>query len=139
LNRSKIKSALKQAIGKLFKDPNIFDFTAATGQTEWNLAHHLARELSVFFPSLEYDLDLAKKNYGNKRPDIVFHRRGTHRSNYLVIELKRNGSPRAIRDDIGKIKKLWFKKPLSYTFGAVVNLRSDGKHEVQVFKNNAES
>ena len=77
----------------------------------------------------------AKKNYGNRRPDIVFHKRGTHKSNYLVLEIKRDGSPRAIRDDIAKVKKLWFKKPLSYKFGAVINLRSDGKHEILVFKN----
>jgi hypothetical protein len=135
MNQLEIKAALEHATAKLFEDANNFAFTAATAQTEWNLAHHLALEVSRFFPSLEYDVDLAKKDYGNKRPDIVFHERGTHKSNYLVLEIKRDGSPRKIRNDVDKIQNLWFKKPLRYRFGAVINLRSNGNHEIQVFEN----
>jgi hypothetical protein len=138
MNESQLKSVIEQAIAKLFEhQPNIFEFTAATGQTEWNLTHHLAVELSAFFPSLDYDLDVVKKDYKNARPDIVFHKRGTHKSNHLVVEVKRDGSPREIREDIQKIKRRWFKKPLKYRFGAVVNLRAGGKHEIQVFENAA--
>jgi hypothetical protein len=69
------------------------------------------------------------------RPDIVFHRRGTHASNHLVVEIKRDGNAREVEADIEKIREHWFRNPLHYQFGAVVNLRSDGKHEIQVFKN----
>lgn len=133
---AELKTILEESIAKLFEhQPDMFEFTSATGQTEWNLAHHLANELCAFFPKLECDLDVVKRDYGDKRPDIIFHRRGTHRSNYLVIELKREGQRGEIDDDIEKIKEEWFRPPLHYRFGAVVDLRSDGRHEIQVFRN----
>ena len=136
MNESDPKSVLGLAITRLFEhQPNVFEFTAETGQTEWNLAHHLAVEVHAFFPSLDYDLDVVKRNYKNMRPDLIFHRRGTHESNYLVIEIKRDGNLREVEADIEKIKRHWFKAPLHYQFGAAINLRSDGKHEIRVFEN----
>jgi len=117
------------------RQPNILDFTPGTGQTEWNLAHHLAVELREFFPSLDYDLEIVKVNYEKRRPDIVFHRRGTHEANHLVIEIKRDGSAAEVADDIHKIESNWFRAPLHYEYGAMINLRSDGKHEIQVLTN----
>ena len=138
MSKSEVEATLRQAVANLFAhQPNVFEFTAATGQTETNLTHHLAVELSASFPSLDYDLEVVKKDYNNARPDIIFHKRGTHESNHLVVEIKRDGSPREIREDIQKIKRLWFKKPLNYRFGAVVNLRANGKAQIQVFKNAA--
>jgi hypothetical protein len=135
---SELKSILELAIAKLFeRQPNIFDFTSETRQTEWNLAHHLAVELREFFPSLDHDLDVVKRNYDNRRPDIVFHKRGTHKMNHLVVEIKKDGSSRDIDADIEKIHAHWFRDPLHYAFGAVVDLRSDGHHEIHVFANTA--
>jgi len=135
---SELNSILEQAIAKLFEhQPNIFEFTSETGQTEWNLAHHLAVELREFFPSLDHDLDVTKRNYGDRRPDIIFHKRGTHEANQLVVELKRDGDPREVEADIEKIHTYWFQGRLHYKFVAVVNLRSDGKHEIRVFGNKA--
>ncbi len=134
--QSELTSILEQAIAKLFeRQPNIFEFTSETGQTEWNLAHHLAVELREFFPSFDHDLDVMKRNYENRRPDIIFHKRGTHEANHLVVEIKRDGDPHEVEADIEKIHAHWFQGRLHYKFGAVVNLRSDGKHEIQVFKN----
>jgi hypothetical protein len=139
MDEAAFKSIIEQAIARLFtRQPDIFAFTSETGQTEWNLAHHLAVELSGFFPGLNYDLDVIKRNYGNMRPDIIFHKRGTHESNYLVIEVKRDGHPTHMAEDVEKIKTHWFMPPLHYSFGATVNLRTDGKHEIQVFKNSTE-
>jgi len=136
MNEAEIDSALEQAIARLFEhQPNIFEFTSETGQTEWNLAHHLAVELCKFFPGLDHDLDVVKWNYENRRPDIIFHKRGTHEANYLVVEMKRDGDPSEIDADIQKIHTHWFRAPLRYEFGAVVNLRTDGKHEIRVFRN----
>lgn len=136
MNELELQSILGQAIEKLFEhQPDILGFTSETAQTEWNLAHHLAVELSKHFPTLNYDLDVVKTNYDNRRPDIIFHKRGTHEANYLVVEIKRDGSAREIEADIDKVKTHWFKPPLHYAFGAVINLRADGKHEVQIFKN----
>jgi len=133
---AELKSILEQAIVRLFeRQPNIFNFTPTTGQTEWNLAHHLAVELCEFFPSLDHDLDVLKRDYDNRRPDIIFHTRGTHKANYLVVEIKRDGNPREIDSDVEKIMAYWFRAPLLYEFGAVVNLRTDGNHEVRVIEN----
>lgn len=68
--------------------PDLFTFTSQTNQTEWNLAHHLADEVHKEFPDLHCDVDVIKPNLDRKRPDIVLHRRGTHESNFLVVELK---------------------------------------------------
>jgi len=136
MNKSDLKPTLEQAIAKLFEhQPDIFEFTSETGQTEWNLAHHLAVELREFFPSLDHDLDVVKWGYENRRPDIIFHKRGTHKTNHLVVEIKKDGSPREIAADVEKIKTHWFRAPLHYEFGAVVNLRTEGNHDVQVFQN----
>jgi len=135
-NKSDLQDVIQHAVGKLFEhQPNGFEFTARTGQTEWNLAHHLAIELTTLIPSLDCDLDVLKMDYGNMRPDIVFHKRGTHESNYLVIEMKRDGSTANFANDIAKIENYWFKAPLRYRFGAAVNLRAGGTHQIQVFQN----
>lgn len=139
VNGSEVDHAIKQAVVNLFEhQPAIFDFTPESGPTEWNLAHHLTVELVPFFPSLDHDLDITKRSYGNRRPDIMFHKRGNHGSNYLVIEVKRDGDAGDVESDIEKIHLYWFRPPLRYRFGAVVNLRSNGKHEVRVFTNEAE-
>jgi len=138
MNESKLKSILEKAIANLFEhQPNILKFTAQTGQTEWNLAYHLAVELSALLPALDCDIDVLKRGYGygNRRPDIIFHARGNHRSNFLVIEMKRDGKLTDIRRDIKKIQGHWFRRPLHYQFGASINLRTDGNHEVQILKN----
>src|SRR5229473_1056289 len=101
MSKSEVEATLRQAVANLFAhQPNIFEFTSETGQTEWNLAHHLAVELREFFPSLDHDLDVVKRNYDNRRPDIIFHKRGTHKANHLVVEIKRDGNSRDIDADI---------------------------------------
>ena len=76
---SEIEKQLKKAIDTLFTNqPNIFEFTSETLQTEWNLAHHLAIEAHILFPDLDCDLDVVKQNLGRRRPDIIFHKRGSN-------------------------------------------------------------
>lgn len=136
MGESELAKIIELAVSNLFKhQPNIFDFTPETGQTEWNLAHHLAVELREFFPGMDHDLDVTKHPFDNKRPDIVFHKRKSHEANHLVVETKRDGDPAEISADIEKIHAHWFHEPLHYEFGAVVNIRSDGKYSVKVFKN----
>jgi len=93
MNESELNAILEKAVANLFAhQPNIYEFAPGTGQTEWNLAHHLAVELRAFFPSLDHDLDVLKRDYDNMRPDIIFHKRGTHEANHLVVEVKRDSS-----------------------------------------------
>ena len=100
MNEPDLRLTLEQPVTKLFEhQPDIFEFTSETGQTEWNLAHHFAVELREFFPSLDHDLDVVERNYENRRPDIIFHKRGTHKANHLVIEIKRDGRASDIAED----------------------------------------
>ena len=93
MNQNKLKNILESAAYNLFRNqPNIFEFTSETGQTEWNLTHHLANEIHKLLPDYDCDLDVTKRNYDNRRPDIIFHKRGTNRYNLLVIEVKKDGS-----------------------------------------------
>ncbi|MGC2221560.1 MAG: hypothetical protein WA624_03925 [Methylocella sp.] len=133
-----MEGILRRAVERLFKaQPNIFSFTSETGQTEWNLAHHLANEIhkDPVLSTFDHDLDVTKRNLGKKRPDIIFHRRCTHCENFLVVEMKRNGSQSKVGNDIRKIKEDWFGPKLHYQFGAVINIRDDKTYEVCVFSN----
>jgi hypothetical protein len=131
-----VLAIIEKAAKTLFENqPNIFDFTSETAQTEWNLAHHLAVELHRLFPNFDCDLDVTKRNLGNRRPDIILHKRGTHKSNFLVIEVKRDGHAADLKADTEKVADYWFPKPLKYQFGAVIDLRSDKTYGVQLFQN----
>ena len=123
-------------MGNLFRNqPNIYDFTSETGQTEWNLAHHLANEISSLLPGLDCDLDVTKRNIEDRRPDMIFHKRGNNRHNFLVIELKRDGTRQGLCDDTRKIREDWFSQPLAYKFGALINLKHQYEPEIEVFEN----
>lgn len=131
-----LEKKLRIAIQSLFANqPNIFEFTSETGQTEWNLAHHLANEIHDLLPDYDCDLDVIKENFGNRRPDIIFHARGNHKNNFLVVELKRGGSRAELDHDLHKIQAYWFGGNLNYKFGAVINIRSDKTYEVVVLEN----
>ena len=131
-----IRKFLRDSISSLFANqPNIFDFTSETGQTEWNLAHHYANEIHTLLSNYDCDLDVIKLNFDNRRPDIIFHSRGNHKSNFLVVEVKRDGDRAEIANDVQKIKSVWFRKPLIYQFGAIVNLMRDKTGTVEVFEN----
>jgi len=136
-NETTIREELERAIEALFNNqPNIFDFTSETNQTEWNLAHHLANEIcrKNTFSRFDCDLEVTKPNLDRKRPDIIFHRRGNNDHNFLVVEMKRNGDLTETADDEQKIKEYWFDERLRYKFGAVVNIHSDKTFEVKVLR-----
>ncbi|MFX1567982.1 MAG: hypothetical protein ACFFCV_06415 [Promethearchaeota archaeon] len=134
MNKSQIKEKLENAVKNLFQNqPDIFDYTPETRITEWNLAHHLAFEIQKEFPDYQHDIELIKSSAGDKRPDIVLHTRGTHKNNFLVIEVKRQRNTRSDRD---KIEENWFIDPYYYEFGATIQLIDINKYHIEVFKNN---
>jgi hypothetical protein len=107
----------------LCKNPDLRNFTYQTDHHEPNLSFHLAIELWKYFPWLKCDFDV-KKTAENKRPDLIFHRRGTSDLNSLVVEVKRNRS-RGVnewecRSDEQKIRDFWFAEGLHYAFGLSV-------------------
>lgn len=136
LTRDIIKGILRSAVAKLYqKEPDINCFSSETGQTEWNLAAHLAPEICKYFNGYSYDIDVVKPHLGNRRPDIIIHKRGTNTQNLLVVEVKRNGSPTATDEDADKIREHWFSVRLAYKFGATINLTTDQQPGVEVFEN----
>ncbi len=120
MNEKDIREKLENAIKNLFiNQEDIFEFTSESGATEWNLAHHLAFEIQKEFPQFQHDIELTKSSFEYKRPDIVLHKRGNNKNNYLVIEIKYQQNT---QDDINKIKNNWFKHPLRYKFGASIRI-----------------
>lgn len=112
---------LCSSIKNLFDtQPDIFKFTSQSGETEWNLAHHLANEIQKYIFWLNCDIELTKRKYGNKRPDIVFHKRNTNRLNFLVVELKHRGASN--EEDINKIRDFWMANGLHYRFGVSIRI-----------------
>jgi hypothetical protein len=133
---AQIKQMLKIAAKNLFENqPTIYNFTSESGRSEWNLAHHLANEIMKLCPGLDCDLEIPKRNIKNKRPDIILHRRGTHKENRLVVEVKTDRTQGEIGSDIDKVKTDWFQSKLCYQFGSVVHLKDDKSVDVQVFQN----
>ena len=128
-----VKALVDLAVANLrATQPNLHDFTPATLQTEWNIAHHLACEIKELFPDHDCDLDVSKPNLNNMRPDIIIHERGNHDNNLLVIEVKRDAVD--IWEDVTKITGFWFDAPLNYQFGAVVAINEYADPVVEVFE-----
>ena len=129
-----IEGLITQACQNLLRaQRNLFQFTSQTNQTEWNLAHHLANELHAVFPDYDCDLEMTKPNLGNRRPDIVIHRRGSQDENLLVVEVKR--SKELVASDVQKIRDYWLVPPLQYRFGAVVVIEENREPLVSVLAN----
>jgi hypothetical protein len=130
-----IEIKLTRAAEALFiNQPDIFDFTSETHQTEWNLAHHLANEIHKLFNEFDCDIDILKINLAKRRPDIVIHKRGSNAMNLLVVEVKRDNSY-GLEGDIRKIEEYWFNDWLNYKYGAVINITKQSKFEIKIIKN----
>ncbi|MDP8227055.1 MAG: hypothetical protein P9L89_05395 [Candidatus Celaenobacter polaris] len=115
------------------RQPNLLKNTEMTTMTEWNLGHHYANELGNYIFWLSNDIDVVKRNYENRRPDIIFHKRQINCLNLLVVEIKIQNS--LSYDDILKIKKDWMKSPLNYNYGACISFSRNGDHIGQLFTN----
>lgn len=116
-----IKDIVYSSIINLFQNqPDIFENTDQTNFTEWNLNYHLSNEIAKYIFWLNVDLDVTKRNYQNRRPDIIFHKRKTNTLNFLVVELKKSRNDN--QSDINKIIEEWMRKPLNYRYGVYVNI-----------------
>ncbi|MGQ3684220.1 MAG: hypothetical protein ACUBOA_04275 [Candidatus Loosdrechtia sp.] len=130
-----IGAMLTSAIRNLFdQQPDVLRNTSRMGMTEWNLGHHLANEIAKYIFWLNHDMDVMKRNYNNRRPDIIFHKRGSNDLNYLVIEIKCNNSTSG---DIKRIKRDWMGDELHYRFGATIVVNSDNDFKMTVFYKNS--
>lgn len=131
-----IGNILCSSIRNLFDNqPDIFDFTHQTGETEWNLGHHLANEIRKYIFWLDQDIDLSKRYFNGKRPDIIFHKRGINILNFLAIELKHRGADAS--EDKRRVKSLWMCEPLRYRFGVSIVITDESIYEVSVFGKDA--
>lgn len=132
MNEQSVKETIEQAVENLFANqPDIFELTPDSAQTEWNLTNHLAHEISALFPTFACDVDIKKPVAGDRRPDIVCHIRGIHEDNFLVVEVKRNNQGVMI-GELEKIKQYWFAEPYLYKFGVALNLNSDFTYQVEI-------
>lgn len=56
-------------------------------------------------------------------PDIIIHRRGTNKSNIVVIEIKKSSSRVNIEYDYEKLKAYTCKGGLTYKYGVFINFK----------------
>jgi hypothetical protein len=134
MTKERVKEYLEFAIVALSKhQPNLFIFSDETNQSEWNIAHHYANEISAIFRNYDCDVELIKPNLDSRRPDITIHERGKNERNFLVIELKRSLDD--VHDDEIKIRDWWFSDSLHYQYGAMVVINDFGNSSVKVFSN----
>ena len=131
-----MEDVLVKAANRLIgSQPDLFTFTEATRQSEWNIAGHFANELRKEFPDHQCDTDVIKAGFANMRPDIIIHRRKTHEHNLLVVEVKRRKAD--VKGDLKKTTRYWFSPPLLYRFGAVVVINDAEAPQVTVLENAA--
>ena len=131
-----METTLARAANRLItSQPDLFSFTEATRQSEWNIVGHFANELRKEFPDFHCDTDVIKAGFGNMRPDVIIHRRGTHVNNLLVVEVKRKKAD--VKGDLTKTTRYWFSPPLLYRFGAVVVINNAEAPYVRVLENAA--
>lgn len=129
-----IKDIIYSSIKNLFQNqPDIFINTRYTNFTEWNLSYHLSNEIAKYIFWLNVDLDVTKRNYNNRRPDIIFHKRRSNFLNYLVVELKKSRNDN--QNDICKLKEDWMSEPLNYRYGAYINIWDKNKFEAILLGN----
>ncbi|MFP4698577.1 MAG: hypothetical protein ACLFMO_07710 [Eubacteriales bacterium] len=127
-----LANVLNSSVKNLFKNQaDVLLHTSATTMTEWNLGHHLSNEIKKYIFWLNDDVDVSKRNYDNRRPDIIFHKRGIFDLDFLVVEVKRNKNDD--RSDIGKIKNYWMKGRLNYNYGAYINIWNKDNYVGYVF------
>jgi len=131
-----ISEILCSSIINLFNhQPDILTHTFQTTMTEWNFAHHLANEIAKYIFWLNHDVDVTKRNYNSKRPDIIFHKRGIDVLNILVVEIKCNNDNESdIKYDIQKITEDWMQPSLSYRFGVSIVVISKNDWKVTIFE-----
>lgn len=130
---NEIKISLENAVTNLLANqPDLFGFSSETRQSEWNITRHLANEICRLFPNYDCDVDVIKPSQERKRPDIILHKRGVNKSNFLVIEVKRD--KRYVRSALAKIRDYWFVGNLRYQFGAVIVLSDKEEALVTVIK-----
>ena len=111
----------------MWEDGTLNRYTAETREHELNLKVHYMHLVEKRLPWLHFDTDVQKTNRGHKQPDGIYHRRGHHRLNFLVVEIKRQRDAAGADDDLEKIRNDWFAHPLSYRFGASVLLRENDR------------
>lgn len=126
-----VKMKIKTAVKNMFEEEkDINQFSSESGKSEWNLAHHLALRLMKEFESYSVDIEIPKLNVENRRPDIIIHRRGKNTDNYLIIEIKRDGTLEENNSDIKKIRTYWLGDPLKYKYGTFINFKNENKTEI---------
>ena len=82
----------------------------------------------------------AKPYCHDKRPDVIFHKRGIKALNFVVVEIKRQRTSTSDQRqyDIDKIQNFWFGERLHYVFGASLILDEDEQtFEAAIFENAA--
>ncbi len=127
-----IKRIIISSINNLFRNqPDVLEHTSETGMTEWNLGHHLANEIAKYIFWLDVDIDVTKRNYDNKRPDIIFHKRKSMALNFLVIEIKTTNQNDFI-SDVDKTEYYWVFSNLQYRFGAAVLIKGIDNYEIRI-------
>jgi hypothetical protein len=116
--------------------PNLSKFIPQeTAEREPNLSFHFANELWKYLFWLDCDFDVTKSFHEDKRPDMVFHKRGINALNFLVVEVKRKSNPLGFSADLEKIQNHWFGVDLHYQFGASVVIdEKTGDYELRLLE-----
>ena len=137
MDEKQLEETVRRAATNLFEhQPNMFDFTSETNQTEWNLAHHLAVGIHQFFPDLDCDVDVIKVNLERKRPDSSSIDEAAKTTSWLLKskETVTTGTRSLPSKDPGILVR-WFGERLHYQFGATVNLRENKTFGIEVIRN----
>lgn len=110
---------------------------------ERSITFKLGFYLQEIYPDWDVDCEYNRKILDVKRvadeqrfPDIIVHKRNRN-DNFIVIEAKKDGSVADLQEDERKVKNFLTDEEFNYTFGLVVNFKSDFNHDMVWFSKNA--
>jgi len=130
-----VQQRLAAGLGALLLEDS---YMLEIGVAERSLIARLSQHLKPLFPDYSVDCDYNRHGMEVKRaeippecaskidkagkaiiiPDLIVHRRGTDRSNLLVVEAKKSTDPRGSNSDRLRLNAL--KRELGYAFAALI-------------------
>lgn len=151
MRTDEVTQRLRQAVARVrHADHHLL----AVDVSERCIAARLAMYLREYF--VDYDVDVEYNRYGDDvkhlydlvttcprerngnsqgqcvLPDVVVHRRGSKKSNLLIVEMKKSSNPTGMDHDIQRI--LAFRQQLGYQVGALLVCDVGNTPDIRVAK-----
>ncbi|MHA1828010.1 MAG: hypothetical protein ACTSX6_05100 [Candidatus Heimdallarchaeaceae archaeon] len=131
LNERTLSHKLAEYLQKHFSDFNVdCEYNRMKGKNADN--EYITKTLNLKEEEVNNSDTTGKTVY----PDIIIHKRGDNKDNFLVIEIKKNKNNNNKSFDFNKLKA--YTRELEYEFGIYLEFDKDKISQIKWFKNGKE-